>query len=337
MKRRNSLVSDLLTELAAETGIKLLIEPEFGYAGRIITPDHRVFYFHSTKFDINRLGASEIAEDKDYASFFMSQLGHPVPEGKAFYSDEWCWKIKSSKNSQAAVHYAEQLGFPVIVKPNSESQGRVVEKVYAKEDLLVALSYIFNHLKDKVALVQKVVAGNDYRIVVLENEVLCAYQRTPLSVTGDGKKTIRKLLEEKQSQFENRGRDTVINLNDQRIERILRHEKLLFTTVLTKNKTVQLLANANLSSGGEAVDVTSSLHEDYKKMAIRLTRDMGLTYSGIDIMTKQPINKSLKDYTVIEINAAPGLDYYAETGSTQRQIVKVLYKKLLLHMVRTHE
>jgi len=173
--------------------------------------------------------------------------------------------------------------------------------------------------------------------VVLENEVLCAYQRTPLSVTGDGKKTIRKLLEEKQSQFENRGRDTVINLNDQRIERILRHEKLLFTTVLTKNKTVQLLANANLSSGGEAVDVTSSLHEDYKKMAIRLTRDMGLTYSGIDIMTKQPINKSLKDYTVIEINAAPGLDYYAETGSTQRQIVKVLYKKLLLHMVRTHE
>ena len=336
MKNRSSLVSDLLTELAAETGIKLLIEPEYGYAGRITTSDQRIYYFHSTKFDINRLGASEIAEDKDYAAFFMRQLGFPVPEGNAFYSDEWCGKIKSPKNAQAAVVYAEQLGFPVIVKPNSESQGRGVEKVHSKEDLLIALSHVFNHLKDKVVLVQKVVVGNDYRIVVLADEVLCAYRRIPLSITGDGISTIHQLLEKKQSQFVERGRDTVINLNDPRIERQLRHEKLSFSTTLPANQTLQLLANANLSSGGEAEDVTSILHKDYKEMAIRLTREMGLTYSGIDIMTKYPINERLKDYTVIEINAAPGLDYYAEAGSRQQQIVKQLYQKLLLQMIRTH-
>ena len=183
MKNRSSLVSDLLTELAAETGIKLLIEPEYGYAGRITTSDQRIYYFHSTKFDINRLGASEIAEDKDYAAFFMRQLGFPVPEGNAFYSDEWCGKIKSPKNAQAAVVYAEQLGFPVIVKPNSESQGRGVEKVHSKEDLLIALSHVFNHLKDKVVLVQKVVVGNDYRIVVLADEVFCPYPPFPLFPT----------------------------------------------------------------------------------------------------------------------------------------------------------
>jgi len=116
----------------------------------------------------------------------------------------------------------------------------------------------------------------------------------------------------------------------------LHYEELSFSTTLPANQTLQLLANANLSSGGEAEDVTSILHKDYKEMAIRLTREMGLTYSGIDIMTKYPINDRLKDYTVIEINAAPGLDYYAEAGSRQQQIVKQLYQKLLLQMIRTH-
>src|SRR5580704_12363706 len=99
MNKKQPLISTLLTECASEIGIELLIEPEYGYAGRIRTKKGKYFYYRSTKLDINNLGASEIAKDKAYASYFMSQLGYPIPIGEAFYSDYWCDVIKSNKNT----------------------------------------------------------------------------------------------------------------------------------------------------------------------------------------------------------------------------------------------
>ncbi|MBI2601387.1 ATP-grasp domain-containing protein [Candidatus Daviesbacteria bacterium] len=328
------LISSILLELSKKLQINLLIEPEYGYVGRIKTKDGKVFYYCNSRLDINRLGASEIAKDKAYASYFMNQLGYPVPEGESFYPDRWCQIIKSNKNISAAVKYAEKLGYPVIVKPNSGSQGRGVEKVYNKDGLLKALAFAFNEVKDNVALVQKFIDGDDYRIVVVDDAVLCVYRRKPLSVIGNGKDTVNGLLNEKQQMFAARGRDTVINLADPRLERRFKNTNINFDTVLAKGKVLPLLDNANLSAGGEAEDVTLLLHEDYKKMAIKLSQDMGLKFSGIDIKTLDPISESIKQYIIIEINSAPGLDYYAEMGNRQKRIVKKLYKKVLLYMIK---
>lgn len=334
MHRKYSLVSSLLLELASELDIELLVEPTYAYAGRIKTKEGKVFYYRSTHFDINGLGASEIAKDKAYASFFIHSLGFPVPLGESFYSDHWCSVLGSKKDSSAAVAYATKIGFPVMVKPNSESEGRGVEKVFTITELHESLSTIFSDLKDKVALVQSVVMGSDYRIVVLDSQVLCAYKRTPLSVIGDGKHSIRSLLLEKRQQFTSFGRHTTINMADQRIKRTLSHEGMTFATILPSGKRLALLANANLSSGGQAEDISSLLHQGYKDMAITLTAQMGLRFCGIDIMTPSPIDMPPDRYTVIEINAAPGLDYYAQTGLAQREVVKVLYKKLLSSLIR---
>ncbi len=326
---KKPLISTLLAEIADELRIELLIEPEYRYAGRIKTKDGRVFFFHSTKFDINGLGASEIAKDKGYAAYFMSQLGYPVPEGEAFYSKEWCRVVKSDKDAARALKYARKIGFPLIVKPNSQSQGKGVEKVYSEKALKVALAYIFDGIKDKVALVQKIVNGSDYRIVVLDEEVLCVYLRRPLSVLGDGTHTINELLSLKQQEFVARGRDTVISLTDPRIARRLDRNNLRLTSVLKNGEYARLLDNANLSSGGESSDVTEAVHQSWKDMAIKLTQDMGLRYCGVDVMTASPINEKINNYTIIEINSAPGLDYYAQGGNKQKQIVRKLYRKLL--------
>jgi len=333
MSKEIALIVSLLQELSSELGFEFIIEPEYGYAGRIKTRNGKILYFHSTHFDINTLGASEIATDKAYASFFMHNLGYTIPEGKSFYSDNWCRKIKSDRDISTALEYAHKLGYPLIVKPNSGSQGKGVEKVFTDEELRIALNNIFEKCGDKVALVQKFVEGNDYRIVVLDNEIICAYRREPLSVTGDGISTIRDLLHKKQREFVRRGRDTTISLDDLRIQRKLYRQGLDLQSVVQDSVLVTLLDNANLSSGGEAEDVKNMLHTDYKKMAIQLAHDMGLKFCGIDIITPHAIHEKLQDYCVLEINAAPGLDYYAERGETQKEIVKNLYKKMLGYML----
>lgn len=68
-------------------------------------------------------------------------------------------------------------------------------------------------------------------------------------------------------------------------------------------------------------------------MAIQLAHNMGLKFCGIDIMTTHPVYERLQDYTIIEINAAPGLDYYAQGGKVQKETVKNLYGKMLKYML----
>ena len=94
-----------------------------------------------------------------------------------------------------------------------------------------------------------------------------------------------------------------------------------------------MLDNANLSTGGEAIDVTDSMHQFYRDTAIRLTEDMGLRFCGVDIMTSGSIQSDVfGEWHVIEINAAPGIDNYGASGKRQKKIVEDLYLEVLKAM-----
>ena len=325
-----AFVSKLFKKLASRAGVKIVTEPNWEVVGQIITPDGRKRYYRNTCFDINTLGATEIAKDKDYASYFMAKMNYPVIQGEAFFSDKWCKQVKSDRNIDVAYQYAVRLGFPVFVKPNSKSQGQSVAKVHTKADFYRAMKRIFKI--DHIALVQRVVTGHDYRIVVLDDKIISAYERVPLSVIGDGKSTLANLLVEKQKKFEKLGRDTVIRSDDPRIREKLARDGYTFETILLKDELVYLLDNANLSTGGDSIDVTDSMHQSYHDMAIRLTKDMGLRFCGVDIMVDDCIQDPMKEWWLIEVNAAPGIDNYASAGKKQQKIVEDLYLEVLKAM-----
>ena len=328
MKR--PLVSQIIEKVSKRAGVKVRLEPHFRYVGQITTPSGKRRYFRNTCFDLNPLGASEMAKDKDYASYFMRLMGYPVILGRAFYSDEICKNTGSKRNIDAAYRYAAKIGFPVIVKPNSLSQGRGVSKVWNKKEFCRAARAILR--QDRVFLVQRVVSGHDYRIVVLDGKVISAYERFPLSVTGDGRSTILQLLRKKQKEFVKSGRDTVINMEDFRIRAKLKKQKLAMNSVSPKGETVRLLDNANLSTGGDAIDVTEIIHHGFKKVAVQLTKDMNLRLCGVDLMIEGLISQKPGKYWVLEINAAPGLDHYATAGRKQEKIVLAMYEEVLRAM-----
>ena len=94
-----------------------------------------------------------------------------------------------------------------------------------------------------------------------------------------------------------------------------------------------MLPNANLSTGGTSVDVTDFIHPFYNKLAICLTKDMGLRLCGVDLMIVDgDITKPSKQWYIIEINSAPGLDHYASIGKKQTKIVEDLYTKVFIAM-----
>jgi len=326
-----NFVAALLKKLGQEEKIKVELEPVWKYVGRITRQDGAFTYFRGTNFDLNGQGSMEIATDKSYAAYFLKQVGYRVIPGRTFYSPDFAKILKSPDGPEAAYRYAKTMGFPVIVKPNSASQGKLVCLVHNKTDFTRAVKKICEI--DRVFLVQPFIAGRDYRVVILDNEVISAYERLPLSVTGDGVSTINRLLDNKQRDFRARGRDTIIDKTDFRFDLKLKNNNLNRASVLAKGQIFALLDNRNLSTGGEAVDVTDKIHASFKNLAINITRDMGLRYCGVDLMIrddiKKPLNPKINNYHVIEINSAPGLDHYAESGVKQKKIVKEMYRKIL--------
>ena len=77
------------------------------------------------------------------------------------------------------------------------------------------------------------------------------------------------------------------------------------------------------------MDVTEETHQEFKKLAVKLTRDMGLRLCGVDLMVDGDIREKPRSYSILEINAAPGLDHYVKTGKAQQKIVENLYLKVL--------
>lgn len=326
------LLGQVLQNVASQIGATIVVEPQWKIVGQITYTSGRKRYFKYSSLDLNPLGASEIAKDKDYANFFMKRMGYPiVPGSKTFYSNEWAKAIGSpGRTIDAAYRYAKKLGFPVIVKPNSGSQGVGVALVHTKREFYRSVRAVFK--RDRVALVQKRVVGNDYRLVVLDNRVISAYERIPLNVIGNGARTVWQLLREKQRRFTASGRDTRIKLDDPRIAEKLKRHGLNLRSVPAKGERVYLLDNANLSTGGDAVDVTTTAHPAFKRIAVRVTKDMGLRLSGVDLMIAGDIAHKPGTYWILEINAAPGLDHYAKTGRVQEKIVEDLYRDVLKSM-----
>ncbi|MBI2644809.1 cyanophycin synthetase [Candidatus Uhrbacteria bacterium] len=325
-------VSPILAKMCVEMGITIHIEPRYGYAGQIVLSDGRKRYFRSTNFDLNPLGASEVAWDKSYAAYFMRLLGYPIIEGRQFLLDWWGERICVDEDVGAALPYARELGYPVIVKPNSKSQGSGVHKVHSDGEMMLAIqSY---HEKERVFLVQRFIPWRDYRIVVLDDEVISAYERMPLSVIGDGISSVQRLLDIKQERFIAQGRDTRIKNNDPRIDQRLRRDGRNLTSFVPAGETWQLLDHANLSSGGDARDVTDSIHPMYTELAVKLTRDMGLRYCGVDLFVNGDLASPTDEYVICEINAAPGIDNYASIGADQQKRVEAMYRKIVEALIR---
>ncbi len=321
----------ILKSLEERVGCKILLEPKFNLAGSVSFEDGRIFYFKNTSIDINNFGAAEIAKDKGYTRFFMENAKYPIPKGATFFSDHWCKVNMVDNDIVEAIKFADQLGYPIILKPNNKSQGEDVFKIYDATQLNRILSSLFE--RHNIVLIEEYIPGNDYRIVVLDDEVVMAYQRVPSSVIGTGKDTIVELFTSRSEELKKIGRPLSINIDDQRIqERLSCFYKVDANYIPEAGQEIVLLDNANLSTGGVAVDVTGTIHRNYIEMATKLTKTMGLRFAGVDLITADDITQPPISMKFIEINSSPGLSHFASLGQRFEKRVEQLYLKILIKL-----
>lgn len=319
-------VSHRLKRLTPQIGAKIALEPQYGFAGKIEFANGKVSYYYHSTLDINPAGVARVVKDKAYTCHFLRELGFNTPVEKTFFSERKNKRVGKKSSIDDAKAFAEQLGYPVVVKANSLSLGIGVYFVHQAADFE---SYARKVLEvDSVGVVQKAYTGNDYRVVVYQNQVFAAYQRVPLSIIGDGQASIQQLIKRKQKELIANQKDALLETDDARIQTTLKKQQLSLASVLPAGQPFHLLQNANLSDGGMAVDVTADIHPYFRTIALSAAKSMGLTLCGVDIMC-QDLTQRDEDYVIIELNSSPGLDGFAALSSENDQKVDGLYLDIL--------
>lgn len=318
-----SLVPRLLSLYCARKGLRLVLDPDLGNAGFIETSAGGRSFFKGTHFDLNPLGAAEIADDKDYSLTFWKADGFNVPNSLLVGAPSLIGSLRAGnaahmsalRSSDDARIFASNIGFPVFLKPNDDQEGRDVVKIQNLAGLDPALKDLF--LRHDKVLLQQAVQGVDVRVLVLDGSVLCAIEREPPSVVGDGKTTISDLIA-----------GTCSGLcDDPRTAVELAAQDFTPSGIPAAGETVRLLPNANLSAGGRGRLITKTLASHLKRTAISAVEALGLRYAGLDMIVSDPPGSD-SSYVILEANAAPGLNRFAAQGADETKTVQAVYERV---------
>lgn len=329
-----NFLAQILENLCVEFDANIVFEPEFRRSGYIDFTNGKRVFFKGTSFDINGQGAGLIAKDKEYAARFLALAELAVPVGVLCFSPGYIEKLCRKNPTvagglsayDAALTFSETHSFPLIVKPNEGSEGDGVRLVFDREVLCLHLSRLFS--EHERVLVQRPCNGEDFRIVVLDGEVISAYRRTPLSVVGDGTSTVTQKMDEVGDNLKISGRNPALVLDRAAVQEFLATSGRSLSDVPDDGEVWRLLPNANLSMGGAVEDVTEMVCEEFRSIAARAAAALGLRYAGVDLLCAG-LDTFDESYVVLEVNSAPGLNNFGRSGERQNEKVVSLYKKLL--------
>lgn len=238
--------------------------------------------------------AYHACEDKNLTKTFLRQTGLSVPESKNFQFTQL----------DEAINFAQQLGWPVVVKPKSSSKGdHVFPNIDNEQFIRDIWQDLYSHHKEYI--LEKHFNGIDYRFFATTEKVVAVSKRLPANVTGDGNHTIKELVEIKNQTSNN----SVKILLDEAVIRYLRHQKIDENHVPRRDKQIFLRQNANISTGGSSIDVTDSVSDGFKRLAVDAVRSIpGLCYAGVDIISSAIEDKpNNENYVVIELNASASI------------------------------
>ncbi len=241
--------------------------------------------------------AVDIACNKEQTKKMLDEASIPVAKGDICYDEE---------DLQETI---EDIGYPIVIKPLDGNHGKGASiNVTNWDDAVKGLW----HAKDysRRVIVEKFITGFDFRVLVINNEVVAAAQRVPAHVIGNGKNNIQELIDiTNEDPRRGYGHENVLTeiTIDKSTERLIDNAGYTLASILPEKEILYLKSTANLSTGGTSVDVTDLMHPENVFIAERISRVIGLDICGIDIMAPN-LTQSLKENggVILEVNAAPG-------------------------------
>ena len=262
-----------------------------------------------------------IMENKSVTKKVLEQCNIRVPKGI---------EVNSLEEGRSVAELYKNK--PVVIKPKSTNFGTgisIFSEGTDKESLVKAFEIAFKY--DDTVLLEEFIKGKEYRFLVINDKVCGILHRVPANVIGDGKKTIRQLVEIK-NQDPLRGYHYVtplekINL-DENAALFLKVQNKTFDYIPSENEIVYLRENSNISTGGDSIDYTDMIPEKFKNIAVACARAVNAKICGVDMMLEDYSDEN-KPYGIIELNFNPAIHIHCYPyKGTERKIGEEVLKLL---------
>ncbi|WP_067841013.1 acylphosphatase [Amphibacillus sediminis] len=254
----------------------------------------RIHYFFRTRGDKVSNEAVEIGSDKNETKKWLAKAGVPVPEGAKFGPDH---------TDDQIVYEANKLGFPLVLKPIDASLGNgVVTNIKKEAELRKALDYVRVRLGYQNVMIERYVQGEEYRVYVVGDKAIGAYNRLPANVIGDGKSTISELIEQKNAMRMKNARlfSCLIEIDEETLD-FIQTAGYTLDSIPIQGEKVLLKEKTNVSAGGDPIDVTDEIPDEMKQIAINAIKAVPeLNHGGVDIIVD--LTRPTLDAVVIELN-----------------------------------
>ena len=315
------LSTQAVIEDAIKNGIKVDVIDENDQFIRLENKGHIEYVKNGNMTSKDSYISPLIMENKVVTKKVLAEKGFRVPKGYEVSSlDEAIQKFNYIKNK------------PIVIKPKSTNFGLGItifkNGTSSLENYSKAVEFALK--EDKDILIEEFIEGTEYRFFVIEGKTEAVLLRVPANVVGDGKHTIRELVEIKNSNpLRGDAKKTPLKkIELGEIEKLqLAEQGLNFDSILPKNEVAYLRENSNISTGGDSVDMTDAVHESYKKLAIEITDAMMAKVCGVDLIIPditEEING--ENYGVIEANFNPMMmmHIYPHSGKSRRLSLNVL-------------
>ncbi len=257
--------------------------------------------------DLTSAVAMSRCDDKTLTHRLLAAAGIKVPAQLTVTTDD------------EAIAFLEREG-RIVVKPARGEQGHgVFVDLTSGLEVRAAIRHA-KEICDRVIL-ETYVEGEDLRIIVIDGQVVAAAIRRPAGIVGDGRHTIKQLIEKQSRRREAATRGESRIPVDSETERCVHAQGFHMTDVLEEGRPLTVRKTANLHTGGTIHDVTERIHPDLRAAAVAAAKVLQMPVVGLDFIVPDIEGK---DYVVIEANERPGLANH-EPAPTAERFIDLLF------------
>lgn len=260
------------------------------------------------------LFAQRIATDKRILQRLLAEHGLPaIPQ-------------LTIQRESALPEALARIGYPCVIKPVWSARARGVT-VDLRDEAAARAAFARAKAVSEEVLVERFVAGEDYRLLVVNGTCLAAVWRRRPGLIANGRDTI-----ESQMTALNQGRKAAtadpdrLELKpirrDEDVDFILERQGLAPGSVPPAGRWVQLRSSAGWSQGSELIDVTGRLHPDLTALATHAAALVGLDVAGVDLLTPD-LTQSWRTTpaALCEINSLPALGLHNQGSAAANDAV----------------
>ncbi len=263
-----------------------------------------------------------LANDKGASNRFLHEHGFPVPAQVLF------------TNMSDAIDFMSKYR-SIVVKPVSQWGGRGVSTHISKKTDLKKSIIFAQRYCDEVVL-EECVSGTDWRLIFVNCRFICAIQRDPAAVLGNGIDTIDSLIKKKNFAAKLIDPSNLIPL-DKETTRCIETAGITYDYIPANQEKVVIRRTSNYHTGGTVSIITEKVGKSLIDAGERIAKLLNIPVLGVDML----VNNTNQTYRIIELSpdmaisppegeivAEAFLDYlFPESKRSDDKSVKKILKK----------